>query len=205
MVHISEGVQRPVVGGQVLLEPPRLGGTRATANLLAVAVEGYHVPGPQLVGVVASLRVACGLTGVLEVASGTFGKVLVVAGDGLGAPLEPPPRRPVAFLEVHRRASGVSLIAQGQDRPVDTLDQLGGSLVALGAAAGDVASRDDLRGGGWFRIAAPGDEEDREGGHDETCRDPPTSSDASDQLPVTHRYKVSEGALGCPDVYCVVG
>jgi len=130
MVHISEGVQRPVVGGQVLLEPPRLGGTRATANLLAVAVEGYHVPGPQLVGVVASLRVACGLTGVLEVASGTFGKVLVVAGDGLGAPLEPPPRRPVAFLEVHRRASGVSLIAQGQDRPVDTLDQLGGSLVA---------------------------------------------------------------------------
>ena len=36
-------------------------------------------------------------------------------------------------------------------------------------------------------------------------RDPPTSSDASDQLPVTHRYKVSEGAPGCPDVYCVVG
>ena len=54
----------------------------------------------------------------------------MVAGDRLGAPLEPPPRRPVAFLEVHRRASGVSLIAQGQDRPVDTLDQLGGSLVA---------------------------------------------------------------------------
>ena len=27
---------------------------------------------------------------------------------------------------------------------------------------------------------------------DEACREPPTSSDASDQLPVTHRYKVSE-------------
>jgi hypothetical protein len=37
---------------------------------------------------------------------------------------------------------------------VDALEQLCGSLVALGAALGDVARRDDLRGGGWFRIAA---------------------------------------------------
>jgi hypothetical protein len=88
------------------------------------------VPGPELVGVVTPLGVTCGLTEVLEVASGPLGEVLVVAGDRLGALLEPPPRRPVAFLEVRRRASGVSLIAQGQDRPVDTLDQLGGSLVA---------------------------------------------------------------------------
>ena len=49
---------------------------------------------------------------------------LVVAGVRLGAPLEPPPRRPVAFLEVRRRASGVGFIAQSEDRPVDTLDQL---------------------------------------------------------------------------------
>jgi hypothetical protein len=192
MVHISEGAQRIVVGGEVLLEPPLLGGTRPTANLLAVAIEGNHVPGSELVGVVAPFGVACSLTEVLEVASGPFGVVLVVAGDRLGALLEPPPRRPVAFLEVRRRASGVSLIAQGQDRPVDALDQLGGSLVALGAAAGDVASRDDLLGGGRFRIAAPDDEEDCDGGHDASCRGPPTSSEASDQLPVTHRYKVSE-------------
>src|ERR687898_360814 len=108
------------------------------------------MPGPELVGVVALLGVACGLTEVLEVASCPFGVVLVVAGDRLGALLEAPPRRPVAFLEVLSRAPGVSLIAQGQDRPVDTLDQLCGSLVLLGAALGDVARRDDL-GGGRFR------------------------------------------------------
>jgi len=192
MVHISEGAQRLVVGGEVLLEPPRLGGTRATANLLAVAVEGDYVPGPKVVGVVASLRVACGLTEILEVASGPFGVVLVVAGDGLGASLEPPPRRLVAFLEVRRRALGVGDIAQGQNRPVDTLHQLGSSLVAPGAAAGDVAHRDDLSRGDRFHIAAPDDEEDCDGGHDDSCRGPPTSSDASDQLPVTHGHKVSE-------------
>src|ERR671911_1715817 len=101
------------------------------------------MPGPELVGVVAPLGVACGLTEVLEVASCPFGVVLVVAGDRLGAPLEPPPRRLVAFLEVRRRASRVSLVTQSQDRPVDALDQFGGSLVALGAATGNVTRRDD--------------------------------------------------------------
>src|SRR5918993_2340278 len=119
VVHVSEGAPRLVVGGEVLLEPPRLGRTRAAANLLAVAVEGHHVPGPELVEVVALLGVACGLTEVLEVASGPFGEVLVVTGDRPGALLEPSPRRPVAFLEVRRRASGVRRIAQGQDRPID--------------------------------------------------------------------------------------
>jgi hypothetical protein len=108
MVHISEGAPRLVIGGEVLLEPPRLGRTRAAANLLAVAVEGHHVPGPELVGVVALLGVACGLTEVLEVASGPFGEVLVVTGDRPGALLEPSPRRPVAFLEVRRRTSAVA-------------------------------------------------------------------------------------------------
>jgi hypothetical protein len=98
MVHVSERAPCLVVGGEVLPELPRLGGTRATANLLAVTVEGYHVPRPELVGV-ALLGVACGLTEVLEVASGTFGVVLVVAGDRLGALLEATPRRLVAFLE----------------------------------------------------------------------------------------------------------
>jgi hypothetical protein len=91
----------------------------------------------------------------------------VVSWDRVGAPLETSPRWPVAFLEVRCRAPGVGFIAQSEDRPVDVLDQFGGSLVALGAAGGDVASRDDLRGGGRFRIGAPGDEEDCEGGYDE--------------------------------------
>src|SRR5918998_3906035 len=147
------------------------------------------MPGPELVGVVAPLGVACGLTEVLEVASCPFGVVLVVAGDRLGAPLEPPPRRTVAFLEVRRRASGVSLITQSQDRPFGALDQFGGRLVGLGAAAGDVARCDDLRGGSWFRIAAPSDEGDRDGSHHHSRRGPPSS----DQPPLTHEDKVSEG------------
>ena len=71
VVHVSEGAPRVLVGGEGLLEPPRLGGTRSTADLLAVAVEGYHVPGAEFVRVVAApLGVASCLTEVLEVASG---------------------------------------------------------------------------------------------------------------------------------------
>jgi hypothetical protein len=106
------------------------------------------VPGSDVVGVVALLGVARGLPEVLEVASGPFGVVLVVAGDGLGAPLEAPPRRLVASLEVRCRAPRVRVVVQGEDRPVDALDQFDGSLVGLGAAAGDVARGDDLLRGG---------------------------------------------------------
>jgi hypothetical protein len=99
------------------------------------------VPAPQVVGVVTFIGVSCSLPEVLEVACCPFGFVLVIAWDGLGALLEAPPRRPVAFLKVRLRALGVGLIAQSENRPVDTLDQLSGSLVALGVAIGDASSR----------------------------------------------------------------
>ncbi len=178
-----------------------MGGAGTAADLFnsAIALEGDYVPAPQVVGVVTLIGVSCSLPEVLEVACCPFGFVLVIAWDGLGALLEAPPRRPVAFLKVRLRALGVGLIAQSENRPVDTSDQLSGSLVALGVAIGDVARGDDqLPGGGRFRFAAHGQEEDcEEGGRDEPRRGPPLrGSDASDQLPVIHGDKVSEGAPG---------
>ena len=121
-----------------------MGGAGTAADLFnsAIALEGDYVPAPQVVGVVTLIGVSCSLPEVLEVACCPFGFVLVIAWDGLGALLEAPPRRPVAFLKVRLRALGVGLIAQSENRPVDTLDQLSGSLVALGVAIGDVARGD---------------------------------------------------------------
>src|SRR5215213_10362843 len=133
-MEVGEGACPPFVGGEILLEPPHLGGAGAAAHpsLTAVAVEGNDVPPAQVVGVVALIGVSGGLAEVVVVGLGPFSVVLVVAGDGLGALLEAAPRRPVASLEVRRRAPGVGLVAQGEDRPVDATDELGSGLVALG-------------------------------------------------------------------------
>ena len=92
------------------------------------------MPSPQLVGVVALIRVPGGLAEIVEVALGFLRVVLVVAGDGLGTVLEAAPGGLVALLEVLRRALGVGRVAQGEDRAaVDATDELGGRLVALPA------------------------------------------------------------------------
>ena len=154
-----------------------------------------YVPTPQVIGVVALIGVACGLSEVIEVGSCPFGFIFMVARDGLGVLLEVPPRRSVTFLEVRLRALGVGFIAQSENRPVDALDQIGGSLVAFGVTIGDVSRGDNhLRRGGRFRFAAHGEKEDCDGSYDEPRRGPPPcGSDASDQLAVTHGGKVSKG------------
>src|SRR5919107_4516186 len=133
MVHVGQSALPLIsgVGGEVLLEPLRLGGAGTAADLFnsTVAVEGDYVPAPQVIGVVTLIGVSCSLTEVLEVACCPFGFVLVVAWDGLGALLEAPPGGVVALLEVRLRALGVGLIAQSENCPVDTLDHLGGSLI----------------------------------------------------------------------------
>src|SRR5215207_5750131 len=101
MVHVGQGALPLIsgVGGEVLLEPLRLGGAETAADLClpAVAVEGDYVPGPQIVGVVSLIGVACSLPEVVEVASCPLGFVLVVAGDGFGALLKLSPGRIVAL------------------------------------------------------------------------------------------------------------
>jgi len=71
----------------------------------------------------------------------------VVAGRGPGAILEEAPGRPVALLEVFGRPIRVGVVAQGEDRALDVNDEPGGCLVASPGAVGDVARRNDHRGG----------------------------------------------------------
>src|SRR5215203_1982854 len=51
VVEVGKGTRLLVVGGEVLLEPPPLGGagTAAEPSHSTVAVEGDYVPGPQIV------------------------------------------------------------------------------------------------------------------------------------------------------------
>ena len=64
-------------------------------------------------------------------------------------------------------------------------------------AISSAATTSSAEEGGQFCIAAYGEEEDREGGHDDLrCGPPPSGYDTSDQLPATHGDKVSEGAPG---------
>jgi len=68
VVEVGKGTRLLVVGGEVLLEPPSLGGagTAAQLSLPAVAVEGDYVPAPQVVGIVALIGVSSSLPEVVE-------------------------------------------------------------------------------------------------------------------------------------------
>src|SRR5215213_9132612 len=201
MVHVGQGAL-PLIscGGEVLLEPLRLGGagTAADLSLPAVAVEGDYVPAPQVVGVVALIGVSGSITEVVEVASGPFGFVLVVSRDGLGALLELSPARLVALPEVLGRPIWVGVVAQGEDRALDATDEPGGCLVALTGAVGYVARCDDdlprRRSRGPFRGAAKGEEYRQEGNDDH--RRASTDSEASERLPGLHGDKVAQGDSG---------
>src|SRR3712207_3691351 len=146
MVHVGQRAGFVLVGGEVRLEPPplRRGSLTASWHLLAVAVEGDEVPGPYVEGVVALLGVSGGLPEVLEVPLGSLRVVVVVAGGGLGAALEAAPGGLVALLEVLGRPVRVGVVAKGEHRgAVDATDEPGGGIVALPAAIGYVARRDD--------------------------------------------------------------
>src|SRR5687768_14953097 len=152
-MEVGKGTRLLAVGGEVLLEPPPLGraGTAADLSLSTVAVEGDYVPGSQVVGVVALIGVSGRLPEAVEVASSPFGFVVVVSGGGPGAVLEQSPGRIVALVEVFGRPVRVGVVAEGEHRVLDALDQLGGCIVKLVVAAGDVARRDDHRSVGYLR------------------------------------------------------
>jgi len=68
VVEVGKGTLLLVVGGEVLLEPPPLGGAETAAeHLSTVAVEGDEVPASQVVRVVSFVGVSCGITEVVEV------------------------------------------------------------------------------------------------------------------------------------------
>src|SRR5215208_161554 len=182
MVHVGQSALPLIsVGGEVLLEPLRLGGARTATDLSShstVAVEGDYVPAPQVVGVVTLIRISCSLPEVVEVACCPFGFVFVVSEGGPGALLELSPGRLVAVPEVLSRSVWVGVVAQGEHRgAVDGTDELGCFLVAVASAIGDVASSDDdipgRKSRGALRSAAKGEETPQE--RDEDCRGEPRS------------------------------
>src|SRR5439155_604928 len=77
------------------------------------------------------------------------GAVVLVRADGRpGARLKPPPRRPVTIGEVGGDAvRPVHVVAGGEDRAGDAVEQGGGRLVPLSVAARDVARADEHRTG----------------------------------------------------------
>src|SRR5215212_324468 len=104
MVEVGKRA-RGGVRSQVFLQPRnhrRVGTT--TSHFAAHRVEGDDVPPPQVVGVVALLRIARSRAEVAEVAGCPRGVVLVVAGGGPGTRLEASPGRIVAIVKLARGA-----------------------------------------------------------------------------------------------------
>src|SRR3989304_929111 len=102
-VPVGEDVFQ-LVSREVLPQPGLLGGAGiAAADLGAFAVEGDEVPGPKVVAVVALAGVASGGAEVIEVAGGTKGVVIVVAGHRARTVLAGAPGRGIAVGELHGR------------------------------------------------------------------------------------------------------
>src|SRR5688572_16179496 len=69
--------------------------------------------------------------------------VLVVAGRGPGTVLVPAPRRVVAIAEVLPRSGEVRVVAGGEDRAVDRIQEPGRAFGSARAADSDVAGTDE--------------------------------------------------------------
>src|SRR5215217_6198008 len=138
VVEVGQRALRWVLG-EVSSKPAPLSGPLATpADLLAVAVEDHDVPGPSIVGVVASGPPRTP-SEVIEVGFRPRGVIVVVAGGGLGPVVVLPPGGVVAVPELAPRALALHVVPQGEDRPRYPAQQPGRGAVVRLRAAGDVA------------------------------------------------------------------
>ena len=148
----GRGVERMVVvgeralvrvGGEIGLQPCVL---RRPAGGGDVAVQHHHVPRAQLVAVVALAGFARGRAEVGEVPGGARGVVVVIARRRPGARLVAAPGRRVAAGELGAGPVGHHVVAQGEHRPGNRVQQLRGRLIVVVAALRDVARPgDELR------------------------------------------------------------
>src|SRR5438132_6300056 len=139
MVPVCQGAQRRV-GGEVGAEQLLL--RRGDPHVYA-RVEHDDVPAAELVAVVPGAWIPGGGAEVLPVGRSPGAVVLVRADGRPGARLKPPPRRPVTIGEVRGDAvRPVHVVAGGEDRAGDAVEQGGGRLVPLSVAARDVARAD---------------------------------------------------------------
>jgi hypothetical protein len=134
------------VGREIRHKPLLLRRTlSASSHLRAVAVQRDDVPAALIVAVVALGRVPGGGTEIVEVAGSPRRVVLVVARRRLGAGLVPTPGGVVAVGELGGRAIIVGVVAEGEDRSPDSVEQVSGGLIAPAGAASDIARSDQDR------------------------------------------------------------
>src|SRR5439155_25380618 len=116
----------------------------------AAAVQHGDVPGPEVVAVVAVLRIPGGGAEVAEVPGRVGRLVIPFTGRRLGARFVQSPARLVALLVLRERAVVVGGVAGCEHGARDAVEQGGGRRRAGYAALGDVP-RADQRGGALRR------------------------------------------------------
>jgi hypothetical protein len=130
---------------QILLQPffLRRAGA-AAAGGPALGVEHHDVPRAQVVAVRAGLGIARGGAEIIEVGRSVAGIEIMIAGRWVRARFVTAPCRPVAILEFLRAAVGIDVVAYGEHRAGNFVEQLGSGFCAGKiAAVGDVARADE--------------------------------------------------------------
>src|SRR6185437_16140117 len=101
------------------------------------------VPGAEVIGVIALLRIAGGRAEIGEVAACARRPIVVVARGRPGPRPEPPPARVVAAGELLRGPGVVHIVSEREDRALDAIEERRGLLVAVARARSDVARTDE--------------------------------------------------------------
>src|SRR5205823_1714907 len=122
--------------GEVVLQPLELRRCGADIDL---RVERHHVPGAEVVAVIALPRRPGRAAEVAEIGGSPGGVVVVNPGRGTGTRLVATPGRVVAVREVAGRAVGIDVVTGRVHRSLYPIQQRGRGFVAGRAAVGDVA------------------------------------------------------------------
>ena len=140
--------------GEIGAEPALLLGSRRAVDVVRVAVradavERDEVPRADVEAVEALERLARGRAEIGEIGAGVRGDVIVVAGDGAGAPAMSTPRRAVRIEQLVERPVALHGVTEREDRAVVLVEEPGCRL-----GAGEVGLVRDVSGGEHHGIAA---------------------------------------------------
>jgi hypothetical protein len=132
---------------QILLQPFFLWrADAAAAGGLALAVEHHDVPRAQVVAVRAGLGIARGGAEIIEVGRRAAGMEIMIAGGRARARFVTAPCGPVAILEFLRGAVGIDVVANGEHRAGNFVEEFcSGFCAGKIGAVGDVARADEHR------------------------------------------------------------
>ena len=185
-------------------EPLLLRGASGGGDVGADAVEHDDVPGAEVVAVVTLIRVAGRGPEVVEgTGRAGAGVVVVVPERGPGSGDVPPPAGSVATLVGGERATGIGVVADGEHRPRDAVQQCGRGFVVAAGAASDVPRAYENEGPRG-RCGARGDRAGRigpiavvleAGGDSRAGRRGEQPSSAQEHVPV---IRVARAVKSCP-------